>query len=110
VAPVAPVGPGALAIVTISCAGWLVAVFSFVSSRTAVPPVPVISRPRLLAGFEIHACTSLVTLTSTTVFAVVTPVKAKGVPAVVGWVFQVTRLSVQGEVTSVKFSVPAELT
>jgi hypothetical protein len=85
-------------------------VFSFVSSRTAVPPVPVISRPKFVAGFAIHACTWLVTLTSTTEFAVVTPIKVKGVPAVVGCVLKVTAFSVQGEVTRVKFSAPAEFT
>jgi hypothetical protein len=76
----------------------------------AVPPVPVISRPKFVAGFAIHACTWLVTLTSTTEFAVLTPIKVNGLPAVVGCVPNVTALSVQGEVTRVKFSVPAELT
>jgi hypothetical protein len=37
--------------------GWLVAVFSFVSTNRLAAPVPVISNPKFVAGFAIQSCT-----------------------------------------------------
>jgi hypothetical protein len=93
-----------------SAAGWLVAVFSFESSSTAVLPVPVISRPKFVAGLEIQPCTWLVTLTTTNVPAVLTLADANGAPAVVGCVAKVTEFSFHNEVTWVKFSEPPAVT
>jgi hypothetical protein len=50
---------------TNSAAGWLVNVFSLVSSATEVLATPVMAKPLFEAGVVIQACTCAVTFTST---------------------------------------------
>jgi hypothetical protein len=110
VGPVGPLGPAVPTILINSCPGWLVAVFSFESRSRLVVPVPVISRPKFVDGFEIQFCTWLVTFTSTNVFAVLTAAEVKALPAFEGCMFQVAVFSFHDEVTSVKFRVPPVVT
>jgi hypothetical protein len=70
-----------------------------------VDPVPVISKPRLLAGTISQVCAWAVTSTSKKLFATLTGAVVK-TPLTVGWVLKVTVPSFQDVVASAKLSVP----
>jgi hypothetical protein len=94
--------------VTSTTAGWLVAMFSLVSRKTVVPPVPAMEIPKLMAGLASQPFTNAVTSTNRNELAVVTGMVANDA-AVVG-PGEVTVVSPQAAVTGEKVSDPPVVT
>jgi hypothetical protein len=82
-----------------------VARLSLLSNWTDVDPAPEISIPKLLAGMANQVCASAVTSTRMNVLATLTGAVANTAPTV-GWLAEVTAVSLQDDVTSAKSNVP----
>jgi hypothetical protein len=94
--------------VTSNVAGWLVAVFSLLSRKTVVPPVPAISMPKLAPGLTSQLLTNAVTSTSRKVLAVLTGALAND--GLVEGPGEVTPVSSHEAVTWEKVSDPPAMT